>query len=119
MFALASIASASRDRYLSYAATLLEYTNKNTRITQALEELMGTHFKNIFIEGYLEQGIETGRAEGRAEEAASALCTVLAARGIAVLDQARALINACTDPDQLKRWTARAATASTIDEVLV
>lgn len=35
----------------------------------------------------------------------------------AVLDQTRALISACTDPDQLKKWTAGAATAATLDEV--
>jgi hypothetical protein len=37
--------------------------------------------------------------------------------GFTVLDQARAMINACTDPDQLQRWAVRAVTAKTIDEV--
>jgi hypothetical protein len=74
---------------------------------------MATHFKSSFTESFRKQGIE----EGRVEEAANALFTVLAARGIAVVDQTRALITACTDPDQLKKWTARAATAATLDEV--
>jgi hypothetical protein len=111
MFALASIMSAEPERRLDYAEIILECAAKKVR--PALEELMETQFKSSFAERHREQG----RAEVRTEEAASALFTVLTARGIAVLDQARALINACKDLDQLKRWTARAATATTIDEV--
>jgi hypothetical protein len=125
MFALASIKSASRDRYLSYAQTLLEYTHKNTRIRRALEELMETTFKVPFVVGYIEQGreeghvqgLEEGRAEGLVEGASSALLAVLAARSFTVLDQVRVLISACTDPAQLERWAARAVTAKTVDEV--
>jgi hypothetical protein len=109
MFALASIQTACRDRYLWYAQMLLEFTSKNKRISQALEVLMETTFKVPFVEGW--------REEGRIEEAANALFTVLAARGIAVVEQTRALIGACSDPDQFKKWTARAATAATLEEV--
>jgi hypothetical protein len=78
-----------------------------------LEELMETVFKDPYVDGLLEEGIE----KGRIEEAASALFTVLAARGISVLDQVRALVGACTDPEQLEQWISRAANATTIDEV--
>jgi hypothetical protein len=125
MFALASIAPASRDRRLMYAQLILEYSQKNTKTRQALEELMEDHFKDPFIEGFVEKGRAEGRMEGRVEgrmegrmEAlAGALIAVLAARSFTVLDQVRAMITACADPDQLQRWTARAVTATTIDEV--
>jgi hypothetical protein len=51
------------------------------------------------------------------EALTGALIAVLAARSFTVLDQVRAMITACADPDQLQRWTARAVTATTIDEV--
>jgi hypothetical protein len=131
MFALASIASASPDRCEEYANTILGCSSKSIR--QALEKLMKTTFESPFIASFRKQGLEEGRregrregreegraegrAEGRVEEAASALLTVLTARGISVIDQVRTLISACTDLDQLEKWTVRAATATTIDEV--
>ncbi|MGH3252078.1 MAG: hypothetical protein ACRDOI_38525 [Trebonia sp.] len=127
MFALASIKSESLDRREEYATIVLKCSTK--KIRQHLEELMATHFKSQFIEAFrkqgieegieegIEQGIEQGIVRGRVEEAANALRTVLAARGIAVLDQASALIGSCVDPDEFKKWTSRAATATTIDQV--
>lgn len=41
----------------------------------------------------------------------------LGARGMSGLDQVRARISACTDPDQLEGWIIRAATATTLEEV--
>jgi hypothetical protein len=117
MFALASIQTACRDRYLWYAQMLLEYTSKNKRISQALEELMDTTFKDTFAEGYREQGREEGREEGMVEAASSVLFAILAARDFTVIDQVRTLISTCIDPAQLERWATRAATAKTIDEV--
>jgi hypothetical protein len=134
MFALMSIAAAADpDRRLEYNRIILEYTYKNTKIRQALEELMREHFVVPFIEGYVEQGRakgleegrrhgmaegrRDGRAEGRVEASVSMLFAILAARSFTVLDQARALIGACTDPAQLETWASRAATAQTIDEV--
>jgi hypothetical protein len=56
-------------------------------------------------------------ARGDARGEAQALLTVLAARGIAVDDQTRELVLACTDTATLGRWIARAATASALSEV--
>jgi predicted transposase YdaD len=106
---------------LSYAQTILEYTQKNKKIRQALEELMVEHFKDPFIAGYVEQGrtegLMEGRQEGRQEALVSVLFAILAARSFTVIEQVRAVISACADPAQLERWAARAATAKTIDEV--
>jgi flagellar biosynthesis/type III secretory pathway protein FliH len=121
MFALAGIAPAPPERREEYAHIILECSPE--KIRPALEELMATHFKSPFIESFRNQGIEEGRAkglaegltEGRVEEEADALFTVF----IPILDQARSLISACTDPDQFKKWIARAATAKTLDEVFV
>jgi hypothetical protein len=45
------------------------------------------------------------------------LLMVLTARGLALVDKFRGLIDACADPEQLERWLSRAVTATTIDEV--
>jgi hypothetical protein len=56
-------------------------------------------------------------AEGKAEGEATAVLTVLAARGIQVPDTARERITSCADVDQLETWIRRAATAEKIDEL--
>jgi hypothetical protein len=67
----------------------------------------------------VEYGFDQGLARGRAEARADALVTILSARGIvpsaAQLDRVRS----CGDVALLDRWIARAATASTADEVFV
>jgi hypothetical protein len=63
------------------------------------------------------QGREEGREEGRVEGEAHALLEVLAARGIALPNEARARITDCTDHDQLRTWIRRAATATTVDDL--
>ncbi|MEZ4300530.1 MAG: protein kinase [Polyangiaceae bacterium] len=63
-------------------------------------------------------GRREGRSEGRLEQAARAVLTVLHARGLVVLDVERVRILAERDPDRLERWLHRAATLSSVDEVL-
>ena len=55
---------------------------------------------------------------GKAEAKAQDVLAVLAARGIAVPDEARDQITACTEIDQLDEWLLRAATAEGITNVL-
>jgi predicted transposase/invertase (TIGR01784 family) len=59
-----------------------------------------------------------GKLEGKLEGKASAVFTVLAARGIAVSEDVRARIEACDDAATLDRWIARAATAASAEEVI-
>jgi hypothetical protein len=70
-------------------------------------------FKDPFIDCFLEEG----KQEGRTDSATRVLLTILAARGIAIPEQARARIAECADPDQLESWAARAATSTRADEV--
>jgi len=56
--------------------------------------------------------------EGKAETRADDVLAVLRVRGIAVPDAARERILAQKDLEQLKRWLAKAAVASSIGEVL-
>ena len=74
---------------------------------------MEDRFKDPFIDRFLEEG----KQEGRTDSATRVLLTILAARGIAIPEQARARIAECADPDQLESWAARAATSTTADEV--
>jgi len=57
------------------------------------------------------------RAEMRAEGEAKALLLMLERRGIAVTDEARGRITACTDTQQIETWVYRAFDISTIDEL--
>jgi hypothetical protein len=59
-----------------------------------------------------------GKAEGTAHGEARAVLTVLDARGVAVPDDVREQVLACTDLAQLDTWLRRAGTATTIDDVL-
>jgi hypothetical protein len=58
-----------------------------------------------------------GKAEGKVEGKAEGVLRVLAARQVTVPADARAQILACTDPDLLDTWLARAANASRISDV--
>ena len=91
-------------------------------------------YKSDFARTYFAQGRAEGEAEGRAEgeakgraegeakgEAkgrAEALLAVLTARGMALDASTRERIVSCTDSEQLQRWIMRAATASSLQEVL-
>jgi hypothetical protein len=122
-FALACIAEARGDRYRRYVHLIRIFTPRHAR--KELEQLMEDLFKDPFIDRFIEegmqqgmqQGMQKGKQLGRAEGAARVLLTILAARGIAKVDQVRTRISECTDPDLLERWATRAATCSTIDEV--
>lgn len=56
--------------------------------------------------------------EGKAEGKADAILSVLSAREIAVTDEIRARIVACTDLATLDRWLRRAATLKTAAAVV-
>ena len=71
-----------------------------------------------WYEDYKRQLRDEGRNQGRAEEAARAVLTVLRARGIPVPDAARERIVVEKDTARLSRWLERAATASSIAEVV-
>ncbi|MFE3228565.1 hypothetical protein [Nocardia sp. NPDC059228] len=63
------------------------------------------------------EGKAEGVAEGRAEGEASAILTVLAARGIEVDGAARERILACGDLERLSDWLTRAVTVAAVAEL--
>jgi hypothetical protein len=65
-----------------------------------------------------ERGEKRGEERGERREAAAAVLTVLASRGLEVPPRVRAAIEASEDLAQLRRWLARAATAASADDVL-
>jgi hypothetical protein len=106
-------------------------------VQQCLEELMTTQtyeYQSNFARRYYAQGEARGRtkgrtegeakgrtegeAKGRAEGEARAVLAILRARGIPVPDDIRTRITTCTDLDQLDTWVRRAATATTIHDLL-
>ena len=54
----------------------------------------------------------------KAESKAEAVVSVLEARGLAPDEAVRRRILSCRDPSQLESWLARAAVASSLDEVI-
>ena len=64
------------------------------------------------------EGEARGAIRGKAEGKAEAVLSVLKARGIDVDEAACERILACTDSATLDRWIARAATASSMEEVI-
>ncbi|MFC7740687.1 hypothetical protein ACFQXA_06480 [Nocardiopsis composta] len=74
----------------------------------------GTYeFQTEFARRYHGRGKSEGRAEGEAE----ALLAVLGARGIDLTERHRGLISSCTDPERLREWIVRAATATRAEQV--
>ncbi|MEU8889232.1 hypothetical protein [Streptomyces sp. NPDC048442] len=58
-----------------------------------------------------------GRVEGEARGEVKSLLLILGQRGIAVPDDVREHIQACTDHDVLTTWTIRALTATTVGDL--
>ncbi|WP_017627815.1 hypothetical protein [Nocardiopsis chromatogenes] len=74
----------------------------------------GTYtFKTEFARRHRESGFREGKTKGEAES----LLAVLDARGFALTDEHHERIAACDDPALLLRWTTRAVTADSADEV--
>lgn len=74
---------------------------------------MGTglsHFRGLVAESFRDEG----RVESRAED----ILRILEVRGVAVADDVRQRITACTDLAVLDVWFERAVTATTADAVL-
>jgi hypothetical protein len=128
---LVALDTADHDRAARYTDLVLTALPAAARAH--LEALMATgtyEYKSDFARRYyhqgqtegraegLTEGRAEGRAEGRTEGEVRALLAILNARGIPVPDDARTRITGCTDLDQLDTWVRRAATATTIHDLL-
>lgn len=69
------------------------------------------------VKAKLAEGLAKGEAIGLTKGKVAALLAILAARGVSVSNEARARIETCPDGAILNRWIARAATASSLEEV--
>ena len=87
-------------------------TKEPDAMTRARQE-----FENFQQEAY-RQGMSQGMSQGKAQGKAEGVLAVLGAKGIAVSDALRERIRACTDLDTLQRWLVRAATATTVEDVV-
>jgi len=89
--------------------TMLDAARSDDAVAQAL-----LFKRNPVLVAAIAEAVQQAVAEGLAE----ALLDALAARRITVTRAARARILDESDPDQLRRWIARAAICSDLDEVL-
>jgi hypothetical protein len=63
------------------------------------------------------RGLAEGLAQGEAKGLAEAVILVLQARSVGVTAADRARTAACTDPESLRDWVARAVTVSAVGEL--
>ncbi|MFE3956950.1 hypothetical protein ACFXPS_22560 [Nocardia sp. NPDC059091] len=105
---------------------LIYYDYISARLPEAarieLEAIMSISVENYqweseFARRHQAIGHAEGVAEGRAEGEASAILTVLAARGIEVDGAARERILACADLERLSDWLTRAVTVAAVAEL--
>jgi Arc/MetJ-type ribon-helix-helix transcriptional regulator len=111
---LATLQSVDDEHEILYTDIVLAALPEAAR--KHLEELMslGTYeYQSDFVRRHYGRG----KAEGKAEEAAKAVLSILAARGIDVPAEIRSRVIDCKDLDQLDEWIRRAATADTIEDV--
>jgi hypothetical protein len=106
---VSALAAIDGERATLYSDIVYEALPQAAR--QHLEDLLARtyEYQSDFVRRYVFQG----RAEGEA----TALLTVLAARGIDVPEDARVRIVACADTDTLTTWIGRAVTAHSIEDV--
>ena len=97
-------------RYIDCALAVLPEAARKT-----LETIMQTE-SDFYSETF--RGAEAkGRSEGKTEGEVRSLLTILDARGIALTDEQRTLINDTTDLERLQGWMRRAATSDSADQV--
>ena len=108
--ALAAAGTLDDDRAMLYWDLVLASLGEAARV--ALEELMATgnyEYQSDFAKKH--------RAEGRAEGEATAILTILDARGLAVTSEQRRRIVACSDPAALERWIRKAVLVTEVDDL--
>ncbi|WP_394838354.1 hypothetical protein LVJ94_15750 [Pendulispora rubella] len=103
------------ERRTLYLDLILSALAAEPRATLEIEmDLSGYKFKSETFRRQIADAQALGEAKGEAR----AVLTVLSARKLAVSEELRAKILACTDLAVLERWIERAATASSTEDVV-
>jgi hypothetical protein len=115
--ALAGIEHLSdRDQYVLYSDLILAALSDAAR--KALQMIPeGYQYQSPLIRESIEKGRNEGLSEGRALGQALSVIEVFEAREIAVSEEQRSRIIACSDLDMLSRWHKRAVTVASVDEL--
>lgn len=114
---LAGLDRVDYDHRVMYAGVVL--TALPAAIRKQLEVLMSTKSETYrdYLSPFVNSFVEQGRREGEIVGKATALLTILAARGVAVPDEAHTRITECTDVALLETWVRRAATVESVEEL--
>ncbi|MFF3954455.1 hypothetical protein ACFYY1_14730 [Streptomyces sp. NPDC001890] len=116
---LKTLSAALRDTPEAIADPIAELTAQglgNRPAAQQWRNLVAVD--TSFYKSFMSEEIrDEGRAQGRAQGRAEGLLLVLEVRGIALTDETREKITSCDDPQLLRQWLNRAATAATIEDV--
>ncbi|MFJ2897676.1 hypothetical protein ACIO87_22655 [Streptomyces sp. NPDC087218] len=112
---LKTLSAALRDAPETIANPIVELTAQglgNRPAAQQWRNLVAVDLS--FYKSFMSEEI---RDEGRAEGLAEGILLILKVRGIPTTDEFHEKITNCTDPQLLRQWLNRAATATTADEV--
>ncbi len=116
--ALAGVVGLDDERALLYSDLIRISLGEAAR--RAFEDLMANgnyEYQSDFAKKYDALGRAKGEAKGRAEGEASAVLKFLATRRIAVTEEQKTRILACTDLQVLERWIEKAVTVTSGDEL--
>ncbi|MDX2675609.1 hypothetical protein [Streptomyces soliscabiei] len=116
---LESLAAALKDIDRDSAAVLVQFVDSclaDDQVRKMWRDLM-TAMQYFWRHPLAEEVREEGREEGRVRERAAMILRILEWRGVAVPDEVRARVEACTDSDQLAVWSERAVHATSVDDL--
>ncbi|MFJ7064101.1 hypothetical protein [Streptomyces sp. NPDC101115] len=116
---LKALSTALRDVPEDVADPIIELTTQGLEKRPALELWRNLVAVDLsFYKSVISEEIrDEGRTQGRAQGSADAILIILRQRGLDVSDDARQRITGCDDPEVLRRWVARAVTASSTEEI--
>ncbi|KUO11752.1 hypothetical protein [Streptomyces sp. DSM 15324] len=117
---LKALSTALLDVPEAVAGTIIEFTAQgiggNRRAAEIWRNLVAVDLS--FYKSYISEEIrDEGRTQGRVQRGAEDVLLVLEARGLDVSEGLRERITACDDPDLLRIWLTRAATAASAGDI--
>jgi hypothetical protein len=112
---LASMVELSQEARAAYYDLLRYHVGKKI-LDRAVEAMMGTSEHKYFSD-FAQKYYGEGEAKGVVKATRDAVLTVLAERGLAISEDDRARVAACSDSATLGRWLTRAVRATATTEV--
>ncbi|MFD3503800.1 hypothetical protein ACFWWT_29475 [Streptomyces sp. NPDC058676] len=115
--ALKHVPEAVADPIIEFTAQGLGGNRRAAELWRNLVAVDLSFYKSYISEEIRDEGRDEGRAEARVQTASEDVLLVLEARGLDVRDEIRERIIGCHDPEVLRTWLVRAATAPSAEKI--